>query len=98
MRSDSVQIAPSVKDALSRGAPVVALESTIITHGMPYPTNLETALAVEEIVRSAGATPATIGIIGGQIKVGLTEDEIKFFSTSHEILKAGERDIPLVVA
>ncbi len=98
MRPEAVHISPHVQTALSSGAPVVALESTIIAHGMPYPVNLETALAVEEVVRAAGAVPATIGIIDGAIRVGLTEEEIKFFSTSKEILKAGERDIPLVVA
>jgi pseudouridine-5'-phosphate glycosidase len=98
MRFELVHISPTVQTALSSGAPVVALESTIIAHGMPYPVNMETALAVEAIVRAAGAVPATIGIIDGQIRVGLTEDAIKFFSTSTEILKAGERDIPFVVA
>jgi pseudouridine-5'-phosphate glycosidase len=98
MRSEAITVNPVVHRALMSGAPVVALESTIIAHGMPYPANLETALAVEQIVREAGAIPATIGIIQGAIKVGLTEDEIRFFSTSHDILKAGERDFPLVVA
>lgn len=98
MRHDSIHLSPTVQKALADGAPVVALESTIIAHGMPYPTNVETALAVEQIVRAAGAVPATLAIIEGRIRVGLTEQEIQFLGTSREILKAGERDIPLVAA
>ncbi|HVO41463.1 MAG TPA: pseudouridine-5'-phosphate glycosidase [Aggregatilineales bacterium] len=93
-----IQVNLEVARAIEAKAPVVALESTIIAHGMPYPTNFETALAVEGIVRQAGAVPATIGIVEGQIRVGLSEDEIRFFSTRHDILKAGERDISMVVA
>jgi len=98
MRPESIRVNPEVERALADGSPVVALETTIIAHGMPYPTNLETAMAVDEIVRSKGAVPATIGIIAGQTRVGLTEEEVRFFSTSKEIVKVGERDIPLVVA
>ena len=71
MRPESIRVNPEVESALADGWPVVALETTIIAHGMPYPTNLETAMAVEEIVRAKGAVPATIGIIAGQITVGL---------------------------
>ena len=67
-----LDIAPEVKEALDAGKPVVALESTIISHGMPYPQNVETALKVESIIREAGAVPATIAIIGGRLKAGLT--------------------------
>jgi len=98
MRPKLFRINPEVQAALRTGDPVVALETTIIAHGMPYPTNLETALAVEEIVRANGATPATIGIIEGEITVGLTTGEIRFFATSKHILKVVERDIPMVVA
>ena len=69
-----LDIAPEVKKALDEGKPVVALESTIISHGMPYPQNAETALQVEKIIRDCGAVPATIAIIGGRLKAGLTAD------------------------
>lgn len=98
MHSEAVSINPEVRAALEEGKPVVALESTIIAHGMPYPTNVEVALAVEENVRACGAIPATLGILGGEIKVGLTRDEIEFMGTGKHILKAVERDIPMVVA
>ncbi|MBX3084481.1 MAG: pseudouridine-5'-phosphate glycosidase [Anaerolineae bacterium] len=98
MHSEAVSINPEVRAALEEGKPVLALESTIIAHGMPYPTNVEVALAVEENVRACGAIPATLGILGGEIKVGLTRDEIEFMGTGKNILKAVERDIPMVVA
>lgn len=98
MRMSSIRVNPAVQQALCDGEPVVALETTIIAHGMPYPTNLETALDVEEIVRANGATPATIGIIDGEPTVGLSEEQIRFFATSQDVLKVVERDIPLVVA
>ena len=72
-----LEISPEVQDALLNNKPIVALESTIIAHGMPYPENVEMAKQCEQIVRSYGATPATIAIIGGKIKVGLTEDQIE---------------------
>ena len=82
-----------------RGAPVVALESTIIAHGMPYPQNVETARAVEDIVRAAGAVPATIAIIGGALKVGLTPDELdRFGRDGRSIAKVSVRDLPFIVA
>ena len=68
-----------VAEAIKAGKPVVALESTIISHGMPYPQNVETALKVEQIIRDNGAIPATIAIIGGRLKAGLTKEEIKYF-------------------
>ncbi len=98
MKADIIQLNPTVRDALEQGRPIVALETTIIAHGMPYPVNLETALAVEEIVRANGATPATIGMLAGKPIVGLTREEIEFFATSDDILKMVERDIPLAVA
>ena len=73
-----LDIAPEVKAALDAGRPVVALESTIISHGMPYPQNVETALNVERIIRENGAVPATIAIIGGRLKAGLSEEEITY--------------------
>ena len=88
-----------VELALSNKQPVVALESTIISHGMPYPKNLETALKVEEIVRMHGATPATIAIINGKLKVGLTTEEINFLGKKgQEVIKTSRRDLPIVVA
>ena len=71
-----VDVSPEVLEALQNGKPVVALESTIISHGMPYPQNVETALNVERIIRENGAVPATIAIIGGRLKAGLSVDEI----------------------
>ena len=83
-----------VKAALTQGLPIVALESTIITHGMEYPTNLTTAQSLEEIIRSSGATPATIAIINGQIKVGLSKNELEFVAqNSSDFKKATTRDI-----
>jgi pseudouridine-5'-phosphate glycosidase len=98
IRAEYIKIAPEVQDALREDRPVVALESTIIAHGMPQPANVETALEVERIVRANGAVPATIGILAGEIKLGLSAEEIAFFGSGQEILKAGERDIPLAVA
>jgi pseudouridylate synthase len=90
---------PSVRDALARGAPVVALESTIIAHGMPYPQNVETARAVEDIVRAHGAEPATIAIIAGEMKVGLTPEELdRFGREGRSIAKVSVRDLPFIVA
>ena len=73
-----LDISPEVKNALDEGRPVVALESTIISHGMPYPRNVETALLVEQTIRDCGATPATIAVIGGRLKAGLSRDEIEY--------------------
>ena len=94
-----LDIAPEVAAALAEGKPVVALESTIISHGMPYPQNVETALAVEKIVRDNGAVPATIAIIGGRLKAGLTPEEIEYFGKKGpEIAKASRRDLPVLIA
>lgn len=88
-----------VKEALKRGQPVLALESTIISHGMPYPQNYQTALNVEEIVRKKGVIPATIAIIKGEIKIGLTAEEIDFLAkTGRNVTKVSRRDISYVVA
>lgn len=93
-----LDIKPEVKEALDAGKPVVALESTIISHGMPYPKNVETALAVEEVIRKNGAVPATVGIIKGRIKVGLTADEVEYMAKAPNVLKVSRRDYPLVIA
>lgn len=91
-------IKPEVAKALEDGVPVIALESTIISHGMPYPKNVETAIAVEEIIRKEGIMPATIAIIDGRIKIGLTKEEIEYLGTADNVLKVSRRDFPLVVA
>ena len=94
-----LDIAPEVAEALAAGKPVVALESTIISHGMPYPQNVETALKVESIIRECGAVPATIAIIGGRLKAGLSKEEIDYLGrTGAGIPKASRRDLPVLVA
>ncbi len=93
-----LDINEEVKKALENNQPVVALESTIISHGMPYPQNVETARKVEDIVRAQGAIPATIAVIDGKLKVGLTSEELEFFGQSSDILKASRRDLPYIVA
>jgi len=93
-----IDIHPEVQAALTEQRPVVALESTIISHGMPFPQNMETALAVEQIVREAGAVPATIAIIDGQFKVGLTKEQIAYLGKAGtKIVKASRRDIPYLI-
>ena len=94
-----LDVAPEVAEALAAGKPVVALESTIISHGMPYPQNVETALAVEKLVRENGAVPATIAIIGGRLKAGLSPEEIEYFGKKGAaIAKASRRDLPVLIA
>lgn len=94
-----LDIAPEVQKALDEGRPVVALESTIISHGMPYPQNVETALNVEKIIREHGATPATIAVIGGRLKAGLSPEEIDYLGkTGTAVTKASRRDLPVLVA
>lgn len=93
-----LEIHPEVDKALKENRPVVALESTIISHGMPYPQNIETALKVEEIIRQNGAIPATIGIINGKIKVGLNREEIEHMAKSKDVVKVSRRDIPFVIS
>lgn len=93
-----MDILPEVQHALDHQLPIVALESTIISHGMPYPQNVETAKQVESIVRAQGAVPATIGIINGRIKIGLTDEELEFMGKEKNILKVSRRDLPLVIS
>lgn len=94
-----IKIKPEVQEAINNKRPVVALESTIISHGMPYPQNMETALEVEAIVRANGAIPATIAILNGQFKVGLTTEEIQYLGQSGtKIIKASRRDIPYLIS
>ena len=96
--SGYLDIHPDVENAIKNNEPVVALESTIISHGMPYPKNVETALMVEETVRLNKAVPATIAIINGKLKVGLTHDEIEYLATNEEVKKVSRRDLPITVA
>ena len=94
-----LDVAPEVQAALQQGKPVVALESTIISHGMPYPKNVETALLVEQTIRANGAVPATIAVIGGRLKAGLTHEEIEYLGkTGRGVAKASRRDLPALVA
>lgn len=98
MLKEYLDIKPEVLEALNEGKAVVALESTIISHGMPYPENVETAKKVEEIVRNEGAVPATIAILNGRIKVGLTAEELEYLGKSKNVVKTSRRDIPFVIS
>ena len=93
-----MKINPIVQQAILNNQPVVALESTIISHGMPYPKNVETALRVEQMIKDHGAIPATIGIIDGEPVVGMTPEEIEEFGKRKGILKASRRDLPVIYA
>ena len=94
-----LSVSTEVQEALAAGKPVVALESTIISHGMPYPQNVETALNVEQIIRDAGAIPATIAIIKGKITVGLSPEEIEYLGKKGlNVIKASRRDLPVLLA
>lgn len=94
-----LQVSSAVKEAVNSGKPVVALESTIISHGMPYPQNVETALKVEEIIRDNGAVPATIGILSGKLKAGLSREEIDYLGKKGlEVAKVSRRDLPIIVS
>lgn len=99
MMNKYLSISPEVQQALIQGKPVVALESTIISHGMPFPQYVETALRVEQMVREHGAVPATIAIIGGKLKAGCTPDEIKYLGEKGQtVTKASRRDLPVLIA
>src|SRR6185437_4218425 len=87
-----------VKEALANNKPVVALETTIISHGMPYPQNIEMAKKVEQIIRDNGAVPATIGIMDGKIKIGLNEQELEAFATNPHVEKVSRRDFPYILS
>ena len=94
-----LEISEEVQQALQLGRPVVALESTIISHGMPYPQNVETALRVEQTIRENGAVPATIAIIGGKLKAGCMKEEIEYLGKKGQaVIKASRRDLPVLVA
>ena len=94
-----LDISPEVQVALTAGRPVVALESTIISHGMPWPQNARTALEVEQTIRDNGATPATVAIIGGRLKAGLSREEIEYLGRKgREVAKASRRDLPVLIS
>ena len=94
-----LDLSPEVAAAKAAGKPIVALESTIISHGMPYPQNVETALKVEQTIRENGAVPATIAIIGGRLKAGLTPEQIEYLGKKGRgVAKASRRDLPVLVA
>ncbi len=93
-----LDLAPEIRDALAQGRPVVALESTIVTHGMPHPRNVETARAVEETVRANGAVPATIAVLAGRIRVGLQPEELDRLGTTRDVLKLSRADLAYAVA
>lgn len=96
---DHLQISRKVEEALNQDRPVIALESTIISHGMPYPQNVETALACEKLARRHGVEPATIAVIGGQLCAGLTEDQIEYLGkTGQAVHKASRRDLAVLIA
>jgi len=95
---NNIDILPEVKKAIDEDRPVVALESTIISHGMPYPENLTCANECEAVIREHGAIPATMAILDGRIKVGLTEEQLKLFAVSKDIIKCSRRDLPYVIA
>ena len=97
--NEYLQISPAVQKALDEGRPVIALESTIISHGMPYPQNVETALLCERTARENGAEPATIAVIGGKLCAGLTEDQIEYLGKAGtSVAKASRRDLPILVS
>ncbi len=99
MLNQYLDVNPEVAEAVKAGKPVVALESTIISHGMPYPQNVETALKVEQIIRDNGAVPATTAIIGGRLKAGLTHEEIEYFGKKGQAInKCSRRDIAMICA
>ena len=94
-----LDLSPEVAAAIAEGKSIVALESTIISHGMPYPQNVETALKVEAVIRENGAVPATIAIIGGRLKAGLTPDQIEYLGKKgRDVIKASRRDLPVLIA
>ena len=98
MTHPDLDIAPDVADALAQGHAVVALESTIIAHGMPYPGNVVTARALEHVIRNEGAVPATIAVLGGRLKVGLDEAALEHVAQSPDMAKASVRDLPVLIA
>ena len=98
MNNLKIQLSSEVEAGKKLDQPIVALETTIVSHGMPYPDNLNTALEVENIIREEGAIPATIGVVGGKIKIGMSKQEIELFAKSSDVTKVSRRDIPIVMS
>ena len=98
MVNSRLQVAPEVAEALANGRPVVALESTIVAHGMPYPENLETAHMLEQTIRDGGAIPATIAVINGKLQIGCDEVMLRALATEEGVLKVSRRDLPMALA
>jgi pseudouridine-5'-phosphate glycosidase len=98
MNNSYLEILPEIRQAITQGKHVVALESTIISHGMPYPENIKTAKEVEKVVRENGAVPATIAILHGRMKIGLSDSDLDFLATSKDIKKASRGDIPYLIS
>ena len=98
MTHPAIRLTDEVRDALEESRPVVALESTIISHGMPYPQNVQMAGEVEQIVRDNGATPATIAVLDGRLKIGLSPEELHLLATDKTVQKISTRDLPVTVA
>ena len=98
MSNLKIQLSSEVEVGKKLSQPIVALETTIVSHGMPYPDNFNTALEVENIIREEGAIPATIGIVGGKIKIGMSKQEIELFAKSSDVTKVSRRDIPIVMS
>ena len=96
--NDYLDIAPQVEEALKNGEPVVALESTILSHGMPYPQNSGFAAEVEKIIRAEGAVPATMAMINGRMKAGLTPEELEVMCKADGVAKVSRRDMPIIMA
>jgi len=98
MMKQYLSFTDEVREALEKNLPIVALETTIISHGMPYPQNIEMAKEVEQIIRDNGAVPATIGLMDGMIKIGLTDEELERFATDQSVEKVSRRDFPYILA
>jgi pseudouridine-5'-phosphate glycosidase len=96
--ADALTLADEVAQALAEGRPVVALESTIVTHGMPYPRNLDTALGVQEVVRAHGAVPATVALVDGRPRIGLPDADLERLAAGEGVAKASRRDLPALAA
>ena len=97
MNDSFVDVIPEVKLAIQTGKPVVALESTVIAHGLPRPQNLDTARRLQAVVRSEGAIPATVAILDGRVKIGLTDDELEVLANADQVVKVSRRDFSNVV-
>src|SRR3954454_25165493 len=96
--AEYIRVADPVRAALGQGKPVVALESTVIAHGLPYPANVEVARAMEDAITAEGATPATIALLDGQIVIGLDGNEIERLATEDNVMKASRRDLGVALA